>query len=346
MSQNNKRAISLTWMGGGTAIAVALLWSLGLIGSGVWKLTRPSPNRALQTKQTSLKSFDLVREVPSGLFSYSGSPTWAPIRLSVDSSIQSARPEFRLRYVQPLDGPPSTRAAMKMLLEDRLAFVQSSYPLHTEDRYLAEQNGFQLQQIPVAIDSIVIVVHPSLNIPSLTLEQLRSLYRGQITNWKEVGGPDLKIVPYSRPTSAGGQVEFFVNEILKGRSFGSQVEFLDTPTEALRKLENELGGIYYGSASLVLSQCEVKPLALSRSPAEFVAPYQGSLVAPAQCPERRNRPNIEAFQTGKYPLTLYMYVVIKQNGRAEEQAGEAYANFLLTEQGQELIERAGFVRIR
>jgi phosphate transport system substrate-binding protein len=235
---------------------------------------------------------------------------------------------------------------MKMLLDDRIAFVQSSYPLHQEDRYLAAQNGFRLQQIPVAIDSIVVVVHPSLNIPGLTLEQLRSIYTGQITNWQEVGGPDVEIILYSRPVSAGGQVEFFINEVLKGQSFGSGVEFLDTPTEALRKLENEPGGIYYGSAPLVLSQCKVKPLALGRSPDEFVAPYRGSLVAPAQCPERRNQPNIAAFQTGKYLLTLYLYVVIKENGRSEQQAGEAYTNFLLTEQGQKLIERAGFVRIR
>ncbi|MCU0533183.1 MAG: substrate-binding domain-containing protein [Hydrococcus sp. Prado102] len=346
MSQKNKRAVSLTLMGGVIAIAVALLWSLGLVTSGIWRLTQSSEDRTKQTTQTIVESFALVRDVPTGLFSYGGSPSWAPIRLSVDSAIQANRPEFRLRYVQPIDEPPSTRAAIKMLLDDRLTFVQSSYSLHPEERDRAVKNGFRLEQIPVGIDSIVIVVHPSLNISGLTLEQVRSIYTGQITNWKELGGPDLKIIPYSRPVSAGGQVEFFINDVLKSQSFGSEVEFLATPTEALRKLENEPGGIYYGSAPLVLSQCHVKPLALGRSPNEFVAPYQDSLVDATQCPDRRNQPNIEAFQTGSYPLTLYMYVVIKQNGRSEEQAGEAYANFLLTEQGQELIEKAGFVRIR
>ncbi|NJM89703.1 MAG: solute-binding protein [Hydrococcus sp. RU_2_2] len=346
MSQKKRLMISLPWIGGIAAIAIALFWSLGLVGRGVWKLTRSAPNRTVQTKQTSLRSFELVRDVPSGLFSYGGSPTWAPIRLAIDSSIQAKRPEFRLRYVQPIHEPPSTRAAIKMLLDDRLAFVQSSEPLHPEDRELATQNGFQLEQIPVAIDSIVVVVHPDLYISGLTLEQLRSIYTGQITNWREVGGPDLEIIPYSRPASAGDKAEFFVREVLEGQPFGYRVEFSPTSTEALRKLENEPGGIYYDSAALVLSQCQVKPLALGRFPDESIAPYRDSLVAPAECPNRRNQPNLEAFQTGKYPLTLDMYVVIKQNGRSEERAGKAYANFLLTEQGQELIERAGFVRIR
>jgi phosphate transport system substrate-binding protein len=56
--------------------------------------------------------------------------------------------------------------------------------------------------------------------------------------------------------------------------------------------------------------------------------------------------NTEAIQSGKYPLTRRMVVVVKQDGQIDQQAGEAYASLLLTAQGQELIEKAGFVRIR
>jgi phosphate transport system substrate-binding protein len=56
--------------------------------------------------------------------------------------------------------------------------------------------------------------------------------------------------------------------------------------------------------------------------------------------------NVEAFQNGQYPITRNLFVVVKQNGQADEQAGIAYANLLLSKQGQELISKTGFVRIR
>jgi phosphate transport system substrate-binding protein len=344
--QKPKRRIWLTWTGGSVAIAIALLWSIGLVSGGLWKLTQRWEKPTEQTKSTVLKGFAQVPNVPTGLFSYSGSPAWAPIRLSIDSTIQAERPEFRLRYIQPREKPPSSREAIEMLLDKRLTFVQSSDPLQQTDRDRAAQGNFRLKQVPVAIDSIVVVVNPSLDISGLTLEQLRSIYRGQITNWKALGGPNLKITPYSPPVNANSKLELFVENILRGQAFGSNVEVVTTSTEALRKLANNPSGIFYGYAPSIIPQCGVKPLALGRSPGEFINPYQGALVPSSDCPNRRNKINLEAIQSGKYPLTLYLYVVVKQNNDTEERAGEAYANFLLTEQGQQLLEQAGYVRIR
>jgi phosphate transport system substrate-binding protein len=78
----------------------------------------------------------------------------------------------------------------------------------------------------------------------------------------------------------------------------------------------------------------------------LIPPYQEPFVPLSQCPSVRNRLNIEAFQTGQYPITRNLYVVVKQNGQIDEQAGETYANFLLTARGQELITQTGFVKIR
>ena len=52
------------------------------------------------------------------------------------------------------------------------------------------------------------------------------------------------------------------------------------------------------------------------------------------------------YQTGQYPITRNLFVVVKQNDQIDQQAGEAYANFLLTQQGQELIAQTEFVKIR
>lgn len=349
-----------------TVLVLALLITAGLVVGGFWWFTRnsgfdlggligskpdnPSPGDTNSTprppQQRNVDNFASVQNVPSGIFNYGGSTSWAPIRLAIDPAIQAARPEFRLRYVEPINEPPSSGNGIRMLLDGRLAFAQSSRPLLDQEYNQASQRGFGLKQIPVAIDGLAIAVNPNLNIPGLTIDELKSIYTGQITNWKQLGGPDITIKPYSRPTSDGGTVELFVQDILGGQSFGLNVEFVSTTTQALQKLAGSPGGIYYASAPEVVPQCTIKPLPLGSKPGQLVPPYQQPFVPPSQCPRLRNQLNIKAFQAGQYPITRNLFVVVKQNGQIDEQAGEAYANFLLIEQGQELISQAGFVRIR
>lgn len=338
-------------------LIIALLITIALVGSGVWWFTKrsgikigssdkPSPNSTNQPEQPKGKDFSQVENVPLGVFNYGGSTSWAPIRLLVDSAIQAGRSEFKLRYVEPISGSPSSSNGIKMLLDGKLALAQSSRPLLDREYNQAQQRGFKLQQISVAIDGLALAVNPNLNVKGLTLEQLKDIYTGKITNWQALGGPNLTIKPFSRPQGSGGTVEMFQEDILRGESFSSDVVFVTTTTEALRKLAGNPGGIYYASAPEVVPQCSIKPLPIGRNAGELVSPYQEPLVLPSECPKRRNQLNITAFQQGKYPITRNLFVIVKQNGGTEQQAGEAYANLLLTGEGQELIGKAGFVRIR
>ncbi len=327
---------------------LALVWSLGLVGSGVWWFWKQSKFQSAFLAQIlpGHQRFAQVQDVPTGLFKYGGSTAWASIRLMVDSVIQSERREFRLRYLQPDYDPVGSSSGIKMLLDGHLSFAQTSRPLLEEEHRLAEARGLNLKQIPVAIDGVAIAVNPNLDIPGLTLDQLRLIYSGKVTNWQDVGGPDLDILPYSRPLSADGTADFFVKDILQGQTLGRTVEFIYTTTQALRVLAETPGAVYYASASEIVPQCTVKALSVGRQIGNFVSPYQSPVIPSQQCPEKRNQVNVQAFQTRQYPLTRNLYVVLNRNGRAEAAAGEAYANFLLTAQGKELIQNAGFVAIR
>ena len=333
-----------------TVLFLTLLITVGLIGAGYWWFTRRGTNIGdddiVQPQTANVQGFTSVQNIPTGRFSYGGSTSWAPIRLSVDSAVQAAKPEFQLRYVDPVASPPSSDTGIKMLLDGQLAFAQSSRPILDREYNQAEKRGFNLKQIPVAIDGLAVAVNPNLNIPGLTIDQLKSIYTGKITNWNQLGGPNLSIKPYSRGANSGGTVELFVEEIMQGQSFSPNVEFVSTTTEALRKLANDSGGIYFASAPEVVPQCSIKPIPIGRQAGEFVAPYQEPFVPLSQCPGKRNQLNVQAFQTGQYPITRNLFVVIKQNGQTEQQAGEAYAKLLQTQQAQQLIEQAGFVRIR
>jgi phosphate transport system substrate-binding protein len=336
-----------------TVLVLAILITAGLIGGGLWwaihggiKLGNFIQNPAEPTNKSDIKDFAQVTDIPSGLFSYGGSTTWAPIRGIVDPAIEIVHPQFRLRYTNPTSGSPGSGSGIKMLLDGQLAFAQSSRSINDKELARAKTRGLQLKEIPVAIDGIAIAVHPNLNISGLTLVQLREIYTGKLTNWQQLGGTDLPIVPYSRRINEGGTIEFFVENILDGADFGSKVQFIGTTTQALRAVAENPGGVYYASAPEVIGQCTVKSLPLGRKATELVPPYQEPFVALSQCPQQRNQINSKDFQSGAYPITRRLFVIVKQDGSVDRQAGEAYAKLLLTAQGQELIAKAGFVSIR
>jgi len=330
-----------------TAI-LALLLTVGLLGLGLWWLTRQTGFRVQQlVQQTETSStFASVQKVPSGVFNYGGSTTWAPLRGQVDPVIQQAFPNFQLRYTDPPTGVPGSGSGIGMLLEDQLAIAQSSRPLEDKEYQRAKDRGFTLKQIPVALEGIAIIVHPTLNIPGLTLDQLKGIYTGQIRNWSQVGGSDRPIVPYSRQLEAGGTVKFFDDNVMNGQPFGKSVQFVSNTTQAIRQISTNPDGLYYASAPEVIQQCTVKPLPIGRTPDKLIPPYAPPFIPSTQCPERRNQINRKALQNGEYPLTRLLFVIVKQDGQLDQQAGEAYAQLLLTNQGQDLINKAGFVRIR
>ena len=344
-NSNEESQGKLTLMTVILTVLVFLGWSVGLIWLGIGQLSQQSKIQPLGIAK-NIPDFAHVPNVATGVFNYGGSIAWASLRLAVDSVIQSERPELQLRYVQPQNQPPGSSPGIQMLLEGQLAFVQSSHSLLPKEYELATQKGIKLKQVPVAVNSIAVAVHPRLDISGLTLSQLQAIYTGKISNWQEVGGPDLAITAYSRPHSAGGMVDFFYSKILQNQEFGSNIEFISTTTQALRQLANNPGGIYYGSAPALVPQCTVKPLSLGLEGGDFIAPYRKPLVSPSDCPQRRNELNIKAMHTAQYPLTHYLYVVFIQNeGNEGEESpiGQSYANFLLTPQGQRLITKSGFI---
>ncbi len=285
--------------------------------------------------------------IPSGLFNYGGSSAWNPIREKVDSLIQSQFPEFQLRFLEHPIKPSGSNIGIDMLLNNELTFAQSSRPLKPSEYQLAKQQGYSLKQIPIAIDGIAFAVHPDLDVPGLTVVQLRDIYLGKITNWKQVGGPDLEISPYSRSPKVDGAVNYFLRNILQGQqTIPPNVKIVKTTDDGIKTVANNLGAIYYVSTSEIISTCNVKALPIGRTEDNYISPYLNWEATSQQCQANPYQINREAFRKATYPLTRILFAIVKKNGELEEQAGMAYATLLLSEEGQKALAEAGFVRIR
>jgi phosphate transport system substrate-binding protein len=88
-------------------------------------------------------------------------------------------------------------------------------------------------------------------------------------------------------------------------------------------------------------------LAIGKSADKLVKPYEEPLQSPDVCSKgKRNKMNIKVIKNQEYPLTRKIYVIFKADGSDRQKAGEAYVNLLKTKQGQDLLEKAGFVSIR
>jgi phosphate transport system substrate-binding protein len=150
----------------------------------------------------------------------------------------------------------------------------------------------------------------------------------------------------SRDENDGGSVSFFKDLVLSTNDT-FQYQKVSSTTQGLQRVKTTPGAIYYGAGEeVIVDSCYTKPIAIGNSIGNLIKPYQEPLKSSDDCIKgQRNRINTKVVKRQEYPLTRKLYVVIKVDGSDRQKAGEAYANLLRTKQGQDLLEKAGFVSI-
>jgi phosphate transport system substrate-binding protein len=213
-------------------------------------------------------------------------------------------------------------------------------------KYKDDPRVNRLKQEAVAFDALSVVVNPQLKLTGLTLDQLRDIYTGKVTNWSQVGGQNIPIAAFSRAENTGGTVYAFRDLVLR-KEDELQFKTVGSTTEGLQQVVKNPGGIYFGAAKeVIVDFCSTKPLAIGKTADNLVKPYQEPLKSVADCNKgQRNKLEVKVIKSQEYPLTRQLYVIIETTDRDRQKAGEAYANLLKTKQGQSLLEKAGFVSI-
>lgn len=176
-------------------------------------------------------------------------------------------------------------------------------------------------EIAVAKDGVAVYVHESNPVSQLTVEQLKSIYLGDVTSWKDVGGPDQRIVLYSRENSSGTYV-FFKENVLGNDDFAASAQTLPGTAAVVNAVAKERSGIGYGGAAYAKGVKEVKIVGKDG---------QGWL------------PTAENVKAGKYPLSrpLFMYTRGKPSGEAKD-----FIDFCLSPEGQAIVTQVGYFPIK
>ena len=203
------------------------------------------------------------------------------------------------------------------LLDKTCNIADSSRAMKDTEYDKANTNGVDARATVIAMDGIVVIVNPANPVGALSKKQVKGIYTGSISNWKELGGNDEKIVVISRDSSSG-TFEAFGALALEGAKVRADALLQASNQAVASSVANTPGAIGYVGLGYVSSS--VKAVDYSEVKASK-----------------------ESVLTGKYKLgrPLFMYTNGEPKGLTKD-----LIDFILSPEGQKLVEEEGFVGLK
>lgn len=191
-----------------------------------------------------------------------------------------------------------------------------------EKDLIVKKYGAPPMEMPVARDGVAIYVNEANPIRELTLDQIRAIYRGKITNWKEVGGQDARIILYSRENNSG-TYEFFKEHVLQKKDFSPLAQSLPGTAAVVNAITRDKKGIGYGGSAYAkgLKFCAVKAT-------ENDTAYE---------------PTEENIISGKYPVSRDLYYYTRG---APSGAIKGFIDWVRSSEGQKIVMSVGYFPIK
>jgi phosphate transport system substrate-binding protein len=219
--------------------------------------------------------------------------------------------------VQVTGGGSGTGVAA--LINGTTDICESSRPMKDKEKAeVKAKSGKEAVEIPVAVDGLAVYLHSSNPVKELTLDQVKQIYTGKITNWKDVGGKDAKIILYSRENNSGTYV-YFKEHVLENADFHPTAQTLPGTAAVTNAVAKDPKAIGYGGIAYAkgIRHAQIKKDA--NSPAV--------------------EPSMENVLTGKYPISrnLYWYTAGEPSGEIKK-----LVDWALSPEGQKLVESVGY----
>lgn len=221
----------------------------------------------------------------------------------------------------------STTDNYKAIIDGDFDILLAYEPSEEAKKYIAD-SGTELEMTPIGTDALVFICSKDNQVDSLTLDQIKKIYSGKITNWNEVGGKNADILPYQRNRDSGSQTLFdkLINlgDALMSPPRDLMIDSMIGLLEAVAQYdgcENALGyTVYY-----YLTNMEDDKLDSSK-----ILALDGV------------QPSNETIGSGEYGLTNDFYVVIRKDA-AEDSPERILYNWICSAQGRELVEKENYV---
>jgi phosphate transport system substrate-binding protein len=216
------------------------------------------------------------------------------------------------------------------LINKQTDIANSSRELSSKEEESAKQKGVQPFRVVFATDGISVIVHPENPVQRLTMEQLGKIFKGEITDWREVGGKGGKISLYGRQSNSGTFV--FFREFVVKADYSPHMKSMNGNAQIAEGMKADRDGIGYVAVGYVVNQKgEVMPgikiLNISKD-------AQSEAFSPAK---------MDNVMTGKYPISrpLNQYL----NGKPTTKLLD-FIKFQISEEGQKIVRQEGFFPVQ
>lgn len=205
------------------------------------------------------------------------------------------------------------------LINGTTDICQASRPMKPDEK-LKLRDRYQSTgiEIPVAKDGLSVYLNENNPVKELSIEQLKAIYTGKVTNWKQVGGADATIILYGRENSSG-TYGFFKDNVLDGQDFAPNCQTLPGTAAVVNAVAKDPNGVGYGGAAYTkgVRDCAVKKTA--KMPAIL--------------------PTAAAVRDGSYPLSRYLYFYLRRKPAGDT---KKFVDWVLSPAGQQLAVRVGY----
>lgn len=243
-----------------------------------------------------------------------GSTTAGPIAKAFAEIITRQNPGVNITVSESGSGNGA-----KALLNGTCDVACLSRDLKASEKSAMAAKGVNPVAHVVAYDALPVIVHPSNRVKGLTIDQICDIYTGKITNWKEVGGADQRIVVISRDTNSGTFESFRELVLGKEKRVVASAEHTGSNGGTRQRVQMTRGAIGYAGLGFV--DRTVKALEVN-----------GVM------------PSVASVSAGQYPLSRELYLFTNGEPAADSLAGR-FVGMGRTEKGREIIEEIGFVPV-
>lgn len=207
-----------------------------------------------------------------------------------------------------------SRTGIKALIEGNIDIAAASRPWQPgETRDLFEKQGSLGISILCARDALSLYLHPDNPVINLDSEQIKLIFSGQITNWKDVGGLDEPIIVLNRNPNSGTYL-FFAEHILLGETYTTEAKTLPTTNAIVDFVKENRGAIGYGGMTygMEVYHCKIDGV----------------------------EPTPQNVRNGKYPISRYLYLYTT---RPPQNLIKKYVDWVLSPLGQKVVAQVGFI---
>ena len=189
-----------------------------------------------------------------------------------------------------------------------------------------EEKSAVTKEFVIAKDGVAVIVNPETKVENLTIEQIKKIYTGEIKNWKEVGGDDAPIVVVSREEGSGTRGAF--TEITKVMTKDAAGQEIDNTTK---------DALVQGSTGAVMQTVATTPNTIG-----YVS--LGSLGDTVKAVKVENvAPSEETVLSGEYKISRpFVYAA----GGELSEAAQKFVDFVLSAEGQKIVEESGFIPVQ